>query len=103
MISAIRHLLDKENLEDMFELYMKNRDMNVEFVKNFLRENIHLQITKSCILGRMIDSASKPITRKVFMINMIKYVYNKIGDLKTLDTQFNIFNISFSSLDSTRP
>ena len=82
---------------------MKNRDMNVEFVKNFLRENIYLQITKSCILGRMIDSAPKPITRKVFMINMIKYVYNKIDDLKTLDTQFNIFNISFSSLDSTRP
>ena len=82
---------------------MKNRDMNVEFVKNFLRENIYLQITKSCILGRMIDSAPKPVTRKVFMINMIKYVYNKIDDLKTLDTQFNIFNISFSSLDSTRP
>ena len=103
MISAIRHLLDKKNLEDMFELNMKNRDINAWFVKNFLRENIHLQITKSCILGRMIDSAPKTITRKVFMINMIKYVYNKIDDLKTLDTQFNIFNISFSSLDSTRP
>ena len=100
MISAIRQLKVPVNLEDMFELYMKNRDMNVEFVKNFLRENIHLQITKSCILGRMIDSAPKTITRKVFMINMIKYVYNKIDDLKTLDTQFNI---SFSSLDSTRP
>ena len=74
--------LDKKNLEDMFELYMKNRDINAWFVKNFLRENIHLQITKSCILGRMIDSAPKPITRKVFMINMIKYVYNKIDDLK---------------------
>ena len=100
MISAIRQLKVPVNLEDMFELYMKNRDMNVEFVKNFLRENIHLQITKSFILGRMIDSAPKTITRKVFMINMIKYVYNKIDDLKTLDTQFNI---SFSSLDSTRP
>ena len=82
MISAISHLLDKKNLEDMFELYMKTRDMNVEFKKNFLRENTHLQITKSCILGRMIDSAPKTITRKVFMINMIKYVYNKIDDLK---------------------
>ena len=48
--------------------------------KKKLRENIHLQITKSCILGRMIDSAPKPVTRKVFMINMIKYVYNKIDD-----------------------
>ena len=68
------------NLEDMFEVYMKNRDINAWFVRNFLRENIHLQIMKSCILGRMIDSAPKPITRKVFMINMIKYVYNKIDD-----------------------
>ena len=46
MISAISHLLDKKNLEDMFELYMKTRDMNVEFVTNYLRENTHLQNIK---------------------------------------------------------
>ena len=51
------------NVEDMFEVYMKNRGMNVEFVTNFLREIIHLQIMKSCILGRMIDSAHQNPSR----------------------------------------
>ena len=49
VISTIRHLLDKKNLEDMFELYMKTSDMNVEFVTNYLLENTHLQNMKSCM------------------------------------------------------
>ena len=51
VISAIRHLKDPVNLEDMFEVYMKTRDMNVEFVTNYIRDNTHLQSMKSCILG----------------------------------------------------
>ena len=51
MISAIRHLKDPVNLEDMFELYMKTRDMNVEFVTNYLRDNSPL----SEFVGGMTD------------------------------------------------
>ena len=51
VISAIRHLKVPVNLEDMFEVYMKTRDMNVEFVTNYLRDKTHLQSMKSCILG----------------------------------------------------
>ena len=41
VISAIRHLKVPVNLEDMFEVYMKTRDINVEFVSNYLRANTH--------------------------------------------------------------
>ena len=34
-------------MEDMFELYMKTRDMNVEFVTHYLRDDTHLQSMKS--------------------------------------------------------
>ena len=68
--------------------------------------NIFLKVAIMFFRSRMIDSAPTPITRGVFMINMIKYVYNKIDDKKKIDIQFNIFDILFSFLDdtnSTRP
>ena len=39
VISVIRHLKDHVNLEDMFELYMKTGDLNVEFVTHYLQDS----------------------------------------------------------------
>ena len=45
--------------------------------------------------SRMPDSAPTPITRKVFMLNMIKYVYNKIDHKIKINKQLNITFLFF--------
>ena len=49
VISTIRHLKNPAHLEDMFKVYMKTRDMNVEFVTNYLRDNTSNTTAKSRI------------------------------------------------------
>ena len=61
------------NLEDMFEVYMKNRDINAWFVRNFFTRKYTLTNHEKL----HTRSNDRQCTKTVFMI---KYVYNKIDD-----------------------